>query len=406
VTSYLTGYSKGIPKKKGMAMPLTKTVRIKTDAIRRIDNPTDKNLYELVGPLYAQSVAEVEIPLDPNPREQKSDAAAYQGMRDNLREDNHIFEYAANGMLMFASNGHYDNENKEIVLEFKANSGDGLANGGHLYQAIQTANKTGEIPTNKKVFARVIVGLDNESKVKIVEGASTTISVARYSILNLNGSFDWIKKQLENTPYEGKVQYFQNDKGVINVLDLLCLMYAIMRTDKDDLKTVGRFYPRHAYSAKSVVVKEFDSKKGVKRFKEVENEISEVLRFRDHVQANAYDMCVKLFDNIVPESKWKKMFVSNNGTNFLYAKDQPKYKLAHGLLVPIIAGTRSLAKQNKNQYSADLAIEAWDNIGEEVISFMWDLAKGDDTQLRGIVYNPVMWNTTYDKFDSYEKIPF
>ena len=57
-------------------MPLPKTVRIKTDAIRRIDNPTNRNIYELVGPLYAQSVAKTDIPMDPNPRAQNSDAAA------------------------------------------------------------------------------------------------------------------------------------------------------------------------------------------------------------------------------------------------------------------------------------------------------------------------------------------
>ena len=143
-----------------MAMPLPKTIRIKTDAIRRIDNPTNKNIYELVGPLYAQSVAKTDIPMDPNPRAQNSDAAAYEGMRNNLTADNDIFEYAANGMLMFASEGFYDNDKKELVLKFNGSKGDGLANGGHIYQAIQKADKLGMIPGNKKVFSRIIVGLD------------------------------------------------------------------------------------------------------------------------------------------------------------------------------------------------------------------------------------------------------
>ena len=387
-------------------MPLPKTIRIKTDAIRRIDNPTNKNIYELVGPLYAQSVAKTDIPMDPNPRAQNSDAAAYEGMRNNLTADNDIFEYAANGMLMFASEGFYDNDKKELVLKFNGSKGDGLANGGHIYQAIQKADKLGMIPGNKKVFSRIIIGLDPESKVKVVEGASTSIAVSRYSILNLTGQFDWIKESLLNTPYEGNVQYFQNDSGCINVLDILSMIYAVI-PNKDDEVAVDRFWPTHSYSNKTMIIKMFDNKVPSQNsvtkhdFLRYSNSIVDILKFRDYVQSTAFEIATEIFESKVSLKKYSKLFQVNRGTNHLFATDEPTHKLLNGLIMPIIAGSRAISNATDGKFKLKHSKLAWDHKAESIIGNFWSLAKNDETQIRGIVYNPMLWHSTYDAFKDY-----
>ena len=387
-------------------MPLPKTIRIKTDAIRRIDNPTNKNIYELVGPLYAQSVAETDIPMDPNPRAQNSDAAAYEGMRNNLTADNDIFEYAANGMLMFASEGFYDNDKKELVLKFNGSKGDGLANGGHIYQAIQKADKEGMIPGNKKVFSRIIVGLDPESKVKVVEGASTSIAVSRYSILNLTGQFDWIKESLVNTPYEGNVQYFQNDSGCLNVLDILCMIYAVIPNVNDEI-AIDRFFPSQSYSNKTMIIKMFDNKVPSENsvtkhdFLRYSNNIVDILKFRDYVQSTAFDIASSIFNQKVALKKYSKLFAVNRGNNHLFATEEPTHKLVNGLIMPIIAGSRAISNATDGKFKLKDSKLAWDHKAETILGNFWALAKGDETLIRGVVYNPMLWHSTYDQFKDY-----
>ena len=136
--------------------PKMKTVSLYAPSIRRIDNSSDKNMFEFVGYLNVKALGEIEpmLPLDANPRlpnkkflDMNNDLIndRDEGLISNLtsNDDFDLFKQACNGLTIYASDGFYNNDTKELVLTFDNRHGgkDGLAKGNHVYQAIRTMVK-------------------------------------------------------------------------------------------------------------------------------------------------------------------------------------------------------------------------------------------------------------------------
>ena len=218
--------------------PKKKTVSLYAPSIRRIDNSSDKNMFEFVGYLNVKALGEIEpmLPLDANPRlpnkkflDMNNDLIndRYEGLVSNLtsNDDFDLFKYACNGLTIYASDGFYNNDTKELVLTFDNRHGgkDGLANGNHVYQAIRTMVKQERVRDDYEVFLRVIVKMPDPYKPASIEGNNTGLEIQENSVLDYKGEFDWIKAQLEkdNFAYKGRIGYFEGHPNtLIDIRDI------------------------------------------------------------------------------------------------------------------------------------------------------------------------------------------
>ena len=394
--------------------PKKKTVSLYAPSIRRIDNSSDKNMFEFVGYLNVKALGEIEpmLPLDANPRlpnkkflDMNNDLIndRYEGLVSNLtsNDDFDLFKYACNGLTIYASDGFYNNDTKELVLTFDNRHGgkDGLANGNHVYQAIRTMVKQERVRDDYEVFLRVIVKMPDPYKPASIEGNNTGLEIQENSVLDYKGEFDWIKAQLEkdNFAYKGRIGYFEGHPNtLIDIRDILCWMYGISVNPKDD-DVLNPWIPKLAYSNKKLIMDDFQS--NTAKYKKIRTEIQDLIKFRDYIQSSAWDLVVDA--NAENHPGITKLFTNTPGTYLYGTNKKPEKALVVGVFTPILAGARAVKKESNGKFSLEIAQRAFDDLAVKILGQIANRLEDEDSQIRGIVYQNRLWTDVYDKFNNW-----
>lgn len=163
------------------------------------------------------------IPKTPNPREQRIDKGIYKKVRESLQSmDDLSFHLKNKGMTMLAHQVEYSADKKNAVIYFGEN--DGIADGGHTYEIILSAQAEGTCPEGQFVKIEVITGVPTEMAVDITGGLNTAVQVDDASLMNLEGRFDWVKEALKKESYANQISYKQNEEGKFDIREILGIM--------------------------------------------------------------------------------------------------------------------------------------------------------------------------------------
>ena len=363
--------------------------------------------------VFCQSLAkEKNIEYFPNPRRPK----------DNLNEDllealarndkPETFHLAANGIYLFASKVEIKENYMTITMSTNSKDLEGMANGGHLYAAIQQLFQEGSLSSTKRVPVTIYTGLPLEDKLNVVFGLNNNLEVTDHSHMNLRGDFDFIKKALKDSSYpEEVVSYFQNDIGVQNVLGLIQLMKCFIPTDKD-FDEEDPYMPKGAYGAVQSILGDFEVNK--KAYKNIARSLPEILMFRDMVQARVDNVCEnhKLISTMMDPkpmalSKFSgKKPETNPLRSYNFGTDYPTYIFNKGALYPLLAAFRVFV-DNKGYFNLATATECADDILDKLIA---DTIIGvdDHEEVRKYIKANSSWKTLWEKVEawaSYNKYP-
>lgn len=208
---------------------MKQTLEFKTRSIRKIPNPfyMEKEGGILNCEMYIMicDVKDVprDIPMETNPREQKLNTAVGKKIRKSLMETSNQNFYLLNrGLLLSAASVVYNNKLDTVTVKFEDSEVHGDIDGGHTYKVIQEMQDKlnyGE----QYVKIEILTGVE-EMFQELAAARNTSIQVQDKSIAELEKRFQLIKEVIEKEPYFKNIYFKENDKGEIDVSDILAIL--------------------------------------------------------------------------------------------------------------------------------------------------------------------------------------
>lgn len=221
---------------------------------------------------------------DVNPREIKKTTAVYKDMVSTLLEESDKFHERNRGITIVADSIKYDDKAKTVVVEMSDKKYHGVIDGGHTLQAILDAQKNSPEGWSAHVYVKALCGIDKDQIAEIAGGLNTSQQVDLKSLENLKEHFEDLKKSLSDQPYSNSIAYKMNEKGAIDVRDVLQYL-AVFDCDKYSDKK----HPSDIFGRKEAIVREFAKQADVKKasgdsFKRLITKAPEILKLRDQLE--------------------------------------------------------------------------------------------------------------------------
>ena len=381
------------------------TVSLETEnGVKTTTDRFDNSIKTYTANIFCDSLArERRIEYHANPRKPKKnlDPSILESLEDSSSPD--TFHLAANGIYLFANDVNVEGSKMTVQMSDTESKLEGCANGGHLMAAIKEANEEGTLAPSKRVPVTIYTGLTKQAKLDIVFGLNNNVEVNEDSHMNMAGKFDFIKQNLQNTPYHDEmVSYFQNDGGVQTILGIIQILKAMMPNDKDFDK-LNPSIPKMAYGNAQMIRKDFADNET--RYQMISRSLPDILKFRDEIQASVDSTIEKI-------SKVKKQvdggekplaLTKNKGktplTNQFQYKEfggaYPKFVLNNGAIYPLMSAFRNFVDQN-SIFDLDTALKCWAEIGDELIGKVI-MGCADHEEVRKFANADSTWTNLFDR---------
>jgi hypothetical protein len=166
------------------------------------------------------------IPNTPNLRSVKLSTPVSREVRASLLADDGEFHLKNKGIVVVADSVLPAEEYGEgfFWVSF-ARDVDGILDGGHTYAIIQDVRSAGHTIASQYVSLRVSAHVPTQLKVRMAEGLNKSTAVARSSLLNGAGAYQWLADALPE--HADRIAWRQNDPGEAHVEALLQQLYAL-----------------------------------------------------------------------------------------------------------------------------------------------------------------------------------
>ena len=231
-----------------------KFLTFKVESFRKIPNPyQQKDLEKKRDQDYPQmyfAICDVknlpdDIPMATNPRNQAMGTSVAKKIKQTLLNTSDPVFYLLNrGMVISANSVHYDNNSGNLSISFKDYDLHGDVDGGHTYKAI--LEKRDMLNFNDQyVKLEILTGIEDIFQ-SLAAARNTSTQVQDKSIAELEDRFDMIKDTIKNEPFSSKVYFRENDKGDIDVADIISILTLFNIDRYSDMNS----FPIVAYSGK------------------------------------------------------------------------------------------------------------------------------------------------------------
>jgi hypothetical protein len=202
------------------------------------------------------------------------------------------------------------------------------------------------------------------------------MQVRPHSLDNLDGKYEWIKDELKDQAYFGKIAWRESDKGEYDIRDIISILEALNVTDFPNNSGV---HPIQSYEKWSVPTEKF-SRDAEQNSQNPENSkyyrmrpiLKEALALFDHVRRDFREVYNSETGgragrlDIVEEARAGKRF------EFPFAELEPcEYRLTKGAAYPIFAAFR-----NKVIFNEVTNKVQWDGDFNSVLS-LWEFAAAE-----------------------------
>lgn len=223
----------------------------------------------------------------------------------------------------------------------------GIVDGGHTYTLIQSHMDDDSLPDDQFVKVEILTGVPDPWISDIAGGLNTSVQVQDISLQNLEGAFDWIKKELISEPYFDRIAWSENEAGEFDARDIIAIMTCM---SIDSYPNNGEQHPVVAYEKKSAVLKafgdDFDKNRG-ETYCKLRPLLKDILVLHDTIRYDFYEVwnasggkagALKIFDS---KKSDKARF------EFMFINKKSKYRLTSGALFPILAAFRWMVVEDK-----------------------------------------------------------
>jgi hypothetical protein len=331
------------------------------------------------------------IPLDPNPREQKTSKAIYKDVKESLLSASDLtFHLKNKGITVLAQSVDLDERKGMARITFR--EGDGIVDGGHTYAIIKESK--GEIPDNQYVKLEVLTGVPKELIEPIAQGLNTSVQVSQMSLDNLEGKFEWIKEEIKGENYETLIAYKDNAEGFFSARDIVALLTLF---NVELFPESESYHPKIAYTSKAECLRRFEEHEA--SYKKLQPILRDILELYDYVQLQAKEPY---------NSKYKGKF---EGLAFVQKRERGKYpyiflgkeaeyRIADGALYPILGAFRFLVEDKGKHFGWKLRSfnevkKFFDGIGAELIMSTKGTSDSRDKNPNSIGKDDTHWQNLY-----------
>jgi len=327
---------------------------------RRLPDPVLGKEYGITRHILFVPVSAVPegIPLDPNARTPNLRKRVYRQVEDSLLDRGEnipgTFHLKHKGITMIAHSVDAIGENKD-AYEVTVRDGEGIVDGGHSYQLILNHKDKPELPEDQVVKFEILCGIPTDWIADIAGGLNTSVQVEPMSLDNLAGKFDWLKEELADEPYAGKIAWRENDEGKYDVLYLLSVLtcFNIFAYPND-----GDIQPVVAYEKKSGVLKQFETNPD--QYQKLRPIVKDIFRLHDLVGFESKDIY-----NTATKGKFGRWsFVeTQRPTCYVFTGIEAQHQLLKGALFPLLSAMRWMVTENPETGNA-MWLDGFDNVHE------------------------------------------
>lgn len=203
-------------------------MKFKVQSFRKIPNPYLLSQLGDTRPTMYFAICDVkDLPenfsMKTNPREQKMTTSVAKKIKNSLLDTSALDFYLLNrGLLLSAKEVTFNTYSEEITIVFENMDVHGNVDGGHTYRTILDYRDELE-PGQQFVKLEILTGVESIFQ-DLAAARNTSVQVQDKSIAELENRFDIIKHAIINEPFYEQVFFKENDKGDIDVTDILAIL--------------------------------------------------------------------------------------------------------------------------------------------------------------------------------------
>lgn len=342
----------------------TTLIKIPVVSYRRIENPSEKEGKHM----YVAVVQAKNLPIEfedwrkINPRDPSVTSVVAKKIRSSFEESPKEFFFKNRGITLLVEKVSFENNTKELAIEFAKESIHGMLDGGHTFKIIQTVLDSldeAEKEELNEAYVRleILEGFsDTEDVVSIVEARNTSTQVKDQSLEELKGHFESIKNVLANEKYANRIAYKEvefSDDGSKKDIDIKEILSYLVCFDIETFN--GKNHPIVAYSGKGSVLSHV--KQNQERLEKYLPLLPQILKLRDVIYAEmpeAYNDAGGKFGNLTGVIELSKKKNAESIELPFIGRDS-KYSIPAAFIYPILASLRNLIdlKDNKCSWKRD-----------------------------------------------------
>lgn len=304
----------------------------------------------------------------------------YRDVRESLEgtgAEPGTFDLMNKGITILALSVRLINKEEQIYEVAVDDEKGGIVDGAHTAKIIEQCNRDGS--TNDEQFVEVYIrtGVENGLITDIARGLNTGMQVAPKSIYNIDGVFDWLKKEVDGQPYENMIAWRESDNTAYDVRDLISVLelFNVIDFPNDKAK-----HPISAYEKWSIPLKKFaeDYEENSKKLKHskyyrLRPLLHDALVLYDHIRHDFRDLHNEAGGragrmNIVDEAG------KNRTLDFPFAQLEPnKYRLTKGASYPVLAAFRNMVELDSSGNASwrggfKAVLRLWSEAGPELVT--------------------------------------
>jgi hypothetical protein len=278
----------------------------------------------------------------------------YRDVRESLEgtgAEPGTFDLMNKGITILATGVRLINKDAQVFEITVDNERGGIVDGAHTAKIIEQCNREGTTDENQYVEVYIRTGIADDLITDIARGLNTGMQVAPKSIYNIDGVFDWLKKEVSGKPYEDMIAWRESDNTAYDVRDLISILELFNTFDFPN--DAGK-HPISAYEKWSIPLKKFaddyeehggDNKKlKNSKYYRLRPLLHDALVLYDHIRHDFRDI-----HNEAGGRAGKMNIVEEAGKNrpleFPFAQLPPsKYRLTKGAAYPMLAAFRNMVE--------------------------------------------------------------
>lgn len=378
-------------------MPVRKTMYVKENSFRKLDDPFNDFTKKYVFYVKVCDVPE-GIPMATNPRDQRLTSGVAQAIKESLESNDGYFHLKNRGIVLSAKSCTYNNKTKEVTINFTDDIFHGNIDGGHTYKII-CEHRNSDL--DQYVQFEVMTGVEDIIE-KLAEARNTSVQVDEKSMAELQQKFDPIKEGLEGMSFFSRIAFKQNQQAfddetnkklkMIDAREMVSIIN-MFNIDKFDAVT----HPIKAYSSKAKMLELYlENPESYRRYVNIMPDIFDLYDTIEMEFATAFNETGGRYGR-KKYSGYKDgnvIGVSKFGLHELY------YKIPDGLIYPAVAAFRSLVVFNPETEKYEWKngvdpITIWDKCKNNMASQIMNFASAIGDNPNAVGKDSNIWNLAY-----------
>lgn len=340
-----------------------------------------------------------DIPMATNPRNQSMNNGVAKKIKASLLNTSELNFYLLNrGMVISADSVHYDNNSGKLSITFSDEEVHGDVDGGHTYKAILEKRKELE-PGQQFVKLEILTGVEDIFQA-LAAARNTSTQVQDKSIAELEHRFDLIKDIIKNEPFNNNVYFRENDKGDIDVADIISMLTLFNLEKYPDINS----FPVIAYSGRKKCIdyyieahKKSEENPVANPYYRMRNIMIDIFKLYDMLESNigAY---YKQKNASGRYGSVKGVSVPKGDATFKskYYKTEMDYLSPTGFLYPILGAFRALVKDDGVEYSWKCdPFKIMEKVGPELVETTVERSRTLGNNAQAVGKDVGNWKTLY-----------